>query len=137
MLLANDDKHDFSRGFDRRGACLDVLAPLQPSLPGTNNMPNTVKRPLLSTPHQACPFIVYIVGGLCPCSDEEHYTRSLLHAFLKLWFEVCEVALLFDVPMQNRSCSPTADMTGLVESFVVPTCAEYPPNVGARNLPDL
>lgn len=44
LLPADDDKHDLSRGFDGRGVCSGVLAPLLPSLPGTNNMRKIVKR---------------------------------------------------------------------------------------------
>lgn len=34
ILLANDGKHDLSRGFDGRDSCLDVLAPIQSSQVG-------------------------------------------------------------------------------------------------------
>lgn len=73
VLAADDDKHDLSRGFDRRCVCFGALAPLYSPLPGTDNMPKTVKRPLCDVPVTSTRlvpcltiFFFYFLGHVSP-----------------------------------------------------------------------
>lgn len=67
LFLADDDKHDLSRGFDGRGVRRGVLAPLSPPLPGTTNMPIFCQEACLS--HVAFLFVFRLYPISSPLSS--------------------------------------------------------------------